>query len=401
MRSRRPAILYVVTLSEWGGAQRYVHDLAVRLRGEFEVAVACAPGGPLVHRLRAAGVAVHEIPALVRSIRPLTDLRALWQLYRLMRRLKPDIVHCNSSKAGVLGRLAALLAGVPVRLFTAHGWAFTEGRPFRQRWLLARVEGLAALASTHIICVSEHDRELALRFRVAGPERLTVIHNGVDPAPFRAMPARRGGRPFTVVMTARLAPPKDPLCLLEAFARLRNGDGLPAMRLVFVGDGPLRQRLEEAATALGLRVLRRDAPAAEAGLGDGGAVPEVVFTGERPMEDVAVILAEADAFVLASRWEGLPISVIEAMMAGLPVVASRVGGLPELVADGVTGYLVPPGDAGALAAALAKLAGDPAAAARMGQAGRRRALAAFTAERMVAGTRSLYQMLLEKSGWRR
>lgn len=418
MNRGRPLVLYVVTLSEWGGAQRYVHDLALRLREEFTVAVACAPGGPLVERLRAAGVPVHEIPALVRSVRPGTDLRALWQLHRLMRQLKPDIVHCNSSKAGILGRLAALLAGVPVRLFTAHGWAFTEGRPYWQRWLLARIEALVAPITTHVICVSDHDRDLALQFCVAGPERLTTIHNGVDPRPFRCAARAAGrlaatpaaGRPFTIVMVARLAPPKDPLCLLRAFAMLRaelaagnaregaaHAGGRSA-RLVFVGDGLLRPRLEEAAAALGLTVSRRSAPAADGGGSEGELA--VVFAGERPVEEVADLLAAADVFVLASRWEGLPYSVIEAMMAGLPVVASRVGGLPELVVDGLTGFLVPPGDAEALGRALARLLRDPAERARMGEAARRRALAEFTVDRMVAGTRSVYLASLGNRGQR-
>lgn len=411
---RPPLVLYVVTLSEWGGAQRYVYDLATRLGAAgFSATVACAPGGPLVDRLRAAGVPVHEVPELVRSIRPLTDLRALWKLYRLIRRLRPDIVHCNSSKAGILGRLATWLAGVPVRIFTAHGWAFTEGRPHWQRWLLARTEALVAPLTHRIICVSEHDQELAVRCGVAPPERLVTIHNGVDPVPLPTdSPAGSTGpapqRPLTIIMVARLAPPKDPVLVLEGLGRLPgklatlHADGAggdaetPLVRLILVGDGPLRPEVEADAAALGFRVETAAAPVVDTSGGQGeGAACTVILPGERPADEVPRLLAQADLFVLASRWEGLPYSIIEAMMTGLPVVASRVGGIPEMVEDGVTGFLVPPGDADAMAAALARFLADPTLCGRMGEAARQRAQDHFTVDRMVAATAALYGVVVK------
>ncbi|MCS6937502.1 MAG: glycosyltransferase, partial [Candidatus Bipolaricaulota bacterium] len=140
-------ILQIVTLSEWGGAQHIVYLLAKSLRSDYEITVACAPGGPLVDRLRAEGIRVVEIPHLCRNPHPIKDLRALWTLYRLMKRERFEIVHTHSTKAGLLGRLAATWARVPIILFTAHGWAFSEGRAKPWRWLLAQVERFAARLS--------------------------------------------------------------------------------------------------------------------------------------------------------------------------------------------------------------------------------------------------------------
>jgi glycosyltransferase involved in cell wall biosynthesis len=255
-------------------------------------------------------------------------------------------------------------------IFTAHGWPFTEGRPGWMRWLLARTEAAGARLSTRIICVSEHDRRLAVQFGVATADRMTVIYNGADPMVPDALVPPPGldaaPRPRTV-MVGRLAPAKNPGSLLEAFRALTGGS------LIFVGSGPLRPRLEESVRRHGL----------------GG---RVLFLGWR--DDVVAILRAADIFALPSRWEGLPFAVIEAMMAELPVVATGVGGVPELVDEGRTGLLVPTESPGALAQALRRVAEDPSLRRRMGQAGRARALARFTVERMVRETLEVYRSVL-------
>lgn len=371
-------VLHVVTLSEWGGAQHIVYLLAKYLRSEYEITVACAPGGLLVDRLRAEGIRVIEIPDLCRNPHPIKDLRALWRLYRLMRAERFDIVHTHSTKAGLLGRLAARLAGVPIILFTAHGWAFSEGRSWPWRWLLAQVERLPALFSTKIICVSEHDLQLALQFRVAPSEKLTVIYNGIDPSPFASLPDKRelrrelGFSPSETIITmvGRLAPPKDFDTLFTACEQL----AVWGWKLLIVGDGLLRSRLARAIEAQDLQ-------------------HRVLLLGERG--DVPRILKASDIFVLSSRWEGLPLVVIEAMLAGLPVIATCVGGLPELVKDGVTGILVPPRDPTALHHALGQLLSDEKLCQRLGIAGQRRALERFTVERLIAQVRDLYHRALE------
>jgi glycosyltransferase involved in cell wall biosynthesis len=340
-------ILLAVTLSEWGGAQAYLHRIALGARARFDVTVACGPGGELVPRLRGI-VPVVEIPFLRRNPHPWDDARAYAALLSLMREARFDLVHANSTKMGILARFAARQAGVRAILFTAHGWAFTEGRASWKRSAIAAAERFAARVTTRIICVSDHDRELALRFGIAPAQKLVRIHNGMEPGP----QAKGSGEP-RVVMVARLAPPKEPQILVDAVRRLGRG------RAVIVGDGPLRP--------------------------DGGEL-----LGRR--DDVPEILAGADIFALPTRWEGLPLSIIEAMHAGLPVVATRVGGIPELVEDGRTGFLVPRGDVAAFAEALGKLL-DPELRRKMGEAGRDRARRLFTAERMVRETLALYDEL--------
>jgi len=365
---RKPRVLLLVTLSEWGGAQHVVYLLAKHLSDEYEITVACAPGGELIAKLQAEKVCVVEIPSLRRNPHPWHDLRALGQLYRLMQRERFDIVHAHSTKAGLLGRLVAKLAGVRTVIFTAHGWAFTEGRRLWKRQFLALVERLAARFSEKIICVSEHDRQLALQFNVARPEQLTVIYNGFPPfeqANGAAVRQELGlGASPVLTFVGRLAPPKDPLTLLEALRIL------PDCQLICVGDGPLRSETERFAAQHNLR-------------------DRVFFMGTRM--DVPEILAASDIFVLASRWEGLPLSIIEAMLSGLSVVATSVGGVRELVEEGVTGLLVPPGDACSLAEALRKLLEDKSLRRQMGEAGRRRALERFTLERMIEEHRALYR----------
>ncbi len=375
-------VLQVVTLSEWGGAQHIVYLLAKYLRSEYEITVACAPGGILVERLRALGICVVEIPELCRLLHPVKDLGALWKLYRLIKAKRFDIVHTHSTKAGLLGRLAASFAKVPVILFTAHGWAFSEGRPWLWRWLLAQAERLPALLSTKIICVSEYDRQLALRFGVVSHEKLVVIPNGLEPEPFctptdkRVLWGRLGASNVAgiVTMVGRLAPPKDFETLIVAWEGLKA----PGWQLWIVGEGPRRSRLEKIVHAQDLG-------------------EQIAFLGER--HDVPEILKASDIFVLASLWEGMPLTIIEAMLAGLPVIATRVGGVPELVEEGVTGLLVSPEDALALRSALKHLLSSAETRQRMGEAGRRRALEHFTVEQMISRVRALYRNLEPQRGF--
>jgi len=373
LRKGKLTVLLLVTLSELGGAQHVVYVLARYLRSGYDTTVACASGGFLIEKLRQEQIRVVEIPELVRPLNPIRDLQAFLKLYRWMHRERFDLVHAHSTKAGLLGRLAARLAGVPIVLFTAHGWAFTEGRTYWKRWLLAQAERLAAKATTKIICVSERDRELALQFHVGRPDQLVVIHNGIDPQPFTradgARVRRQWGLEGTAVLTSvgRLVPQKDPLTLLKAIQNLSKG------KLILIGDGPLQPRVE--------RFIRRN-----------GLANRVILAGER--RDIPEILAASDVFVLPSRWEGLPLTIIEAMMVGLPVVATRVSGVPELVEDGVTGFLVPSGDPQGLAKALQQLLDDEELRRRMGEAGRQRALGNFTLDRMLHETHRVYEKVV-------
>lgn len=339
----------MITLAEVGGAQSYVAALLPALTGRFDVAVAAYGPGPLREAAAASGVRFIPLRHLRRPISPWRDLAGLVELVRLLRRERPDIVHTNSSKAGILGRFAGVLAGVPIRIFTVHGWAFTAHSglaALAYRWADRAVEPATAVT----ICVSETDRTAGLAAGTCRADRTVVIPNAVDvKGATRAEPVR--ARPL-IVAVGRLKAPKDFTTLVLALGALPAG----SFEAVIVGEGPDRPGVEEQLRALGLG-------------------NQVRLAGER--RDVAALLADADLFVLSSRSEGLPVSVLEAMAAGLPVVASRVGGVPELVSDGETGVLVEPGNARELAAALKRVVADPALRQRLGAAGRARAERAF------------------------
>ncbi|HET8651175.1 MAG TPA: glycosyltransferase family 4 protein [Gaiellaceae bacterium] len=346
---RRPRLLLLVTLAETGGAQSYVASLLPAVVQDFDVAVAAYGPGPLRDAAAEAGVRFLPLRSLRRPVRPWRDLAALVELTRLLRAERPDILHASSSKAGVLGRVAAALARVPVRIFTAHGWAFTAHTGLASalyRW----ADRLVRPLTTVTVCVAEQQRAAGVSARTCDPERTVVIPNGVDVA---GMPQARGagGRPV-VVAVGRLSPPKDFLTLVRALVELPRS----SYEALIVGDGPDRLRVEDEIRALGL-------------------ADHVRLVGDR--RDVPSLLAAADLFVLSSASEGMPMSVLEAMAAGLPVVASRVGGVPELVVDGETGLLVDPGRPDDLAAALLRLVRDARLRRRLGDAGRARVEQSF------------------------
>lgn len=366
--SQRPRLLILVTLAEVGGAQTYVSLLLPALAGRLDVTVAAHGPGPVVAAARSEGFRFVPLRHVRRALHPWHDLLGLVELFRLCRQVRPDIVHANSSKAGVLGRVAALLARVPIRIFTVHGWAFAAHKGLAGRlylWADRMMRPLTSLA----ICVSENERAIGLSARTCSAQRTAVVYNAVETTPA----ARRQETSVPrVVSVGRFKYPKDFGTLIEAFAKLDS----PFVAQL-VGDGPDRAELEAA-------TRRHDLSG------------RVEFLGER--EDVPALLAAADVFVLSSRSEGLPVSVLEAMSAQLPVVASAVGGVPELVVEGETGLLVPPGEAEALAAALSSLLADGKLRRRLGEAGRRRVEEQFDLERFRRAHLELYSRELERRG---
>jgi glycosyltransferase involved in cell wall biosynthesis len=364
---RRPRILLLITLAEIGGAQSYVIALLPALTDRFDVTVAAYGDGPLRDAAIAAGVRYVPLRHVRRAVSLRHDTLGLVELLVLMLRWRPDIVHASSSKAGILGRLAASLAGVPIRIFTVHGWAFAaySGVPGRLYQLAER--SMRSLTSA-TICVAECVERVGIATGACRAERALVIPNAVDVAAFPRA-ALRGGV-VELISVGRLREPKDFITLARALARLRRG----SFRASLVGDGPDRSTIE-------------------AELGHLGLTDAVALLGDR--SDVPELLARADVFVCSSRSEGMPVSILEAMAAGLPVVASSVGGVPELVDDGRTGFLVPPGEAVALADALALLVGDPALRERLGAAAHQEALERFDLPRFRAAHVELYERLLE------
>ncbi|SHJ00590.1 Glycosyltransferase involved in cell wall bisynthesis [Desulfofundulus thermosubterraneus DSM 16057] len=373
-------LLQLITLSELGGAQKVLYHLVAGLNRErFEITVACAPGGELVHWLSGhEGVRIVEVPYLCREVSPLRDLSAFCFLHRLMRRERFHIVHCHSSKAGILGRLAACLAGVPGIVFTVHGWGINDYQSRAARLLFVLAERLAGRASSRVVCVSQADLQKGLELGLAPPSRLAVIHNGLPEPPFKPGALRRelglDEDALLVGMVCRLRAPKDPLFFLQtARALLSTGKWSNRLYFVLIGDGPLMAGCREFVARHGL-------------------AGKVFLPGGR--EDAPSLLGDLDVFVLFSLWEGLPLTIIEAMYAAKPVVAAAVGGVGELVVPGETGFLVPPRDPVGAAKALEALLEDARLRREMGEKAGRLARERFSVERMVKNYTALYEEIL-------
>ena len=369
-------ILYAVTGAGFGGAPIHVLRLIqADIENGHTVGLVTAPEPRIVSEAERLGARVFPNPHFVRRVKALNDIRALWVVLKSVREFDPDIISAHSTKAGYAARFSSVLLRKPA-IFTAHGWAFGEGHGRWQRKIIGLMEKLAARATAKIICVSDYDRDMALKHGIASPDKLVVVHNGVRPRAFleadpRAVRAELDLAGRTVItIVARLAPQKDPLTLLRAWQLCRGHNVL-----LIVGDGELRGEVSRF-------------------ISNNGLTHSVILAGER--EDVPEILAASDAFVLSSRWEGLPYTIIEAMIAELPVVATRVGGVPELVEDGVTGFLVPVGNPRALAEALQKVLDGSELRHRMGHAGREKALREFSLDDMLRKTRQVYEEVLQK-----
>jgi glycosyltransferase involved in cell wall biosynthesis len=350
-------VLHVITRLDWGGSAENTVLTAIgqasagrRVTVAFgSTAGASEHGGPdavaaNVRRLSAAGVATVEIPMLVRSVHPFLDLAALSSLVRLIRRERPDIVHTHTSKAGIVGRLAARFAHAPAVVHTPHGHVYYGhfGRVRSDLFLL--LERLFARWTDRFIALTEAERDEHVARRVGQAGRFAVVPSGIDLARYRqarALPKRpeRFDCPSDAVIVGSvgwLTFVKGHHILIEALARLRAAH--PAVHVVLVGTGDRRGALQA--------------------LAERHAVAERVhFLGHR--HDIPDCLASMDVFVLPSLNEGMGRALVEAMAAGRPVIASRVGGIPAVITHQKTGLLVPVGDAPALAAAIASLLASP------------------------------------------
>ncbi len=351
------AVCHIITMLELGGAQQNTLFTVSHLDpARFRPVLITGEPGPLDEEARnLAGVEFHQIPSLVRAIRPLSDLRALLALARLLRRLKPAIVHTHSSKAGILGRLAARLAGVPVIIHSIHGFGFTRYQPAPVRRLLIALECLAARVTSRFFAVSEANRQLGVELGLFPENRCVVIRSGVDVASIRRLEVDTAakkrelglepGRP-TVGMVAPMKAQKAPLDFVRVAAKVAAKR--PDTQFLFVGDGELRGAMEAEIARLDLAKSFR-------------------LAGWR--RDVPAVMRCLDVFVLTSLWEGLPRVYLEALAGGVPVVGTRVDGAAEVVHDGVNGYLLAPGDVQGMADRVIALLANPTMAADMGRKG--------------------------------
>jgi glycosyltransferase involved in cell wall biosynthesis len=363
-------VIHLITELDRGGAQMALYRLLAHSdRQQYAPHVLCLYNGD---KVVAQQIRQHGIPVTDLGMTAQWRLDALWRLYRVLRQERPFLLHTWMFHANIPGRILGRLAGVPVIISSER----TMGQEGRFRRQLNRLTGNLP---DNIICVSQQVADFAANEIGLPHARLTVIRNGIDITQFNNLPDQPTARaefglPVQAKIMAAIGRPRPVKGfgdLLGAFAQIAAA--YPDLHLVFVGDGPEKRPLQTAAQQL---------PCAN----------RVLFLGDQ--QEITRLLAGVDMLVLPSLWEGLPNVVLEAMAAGLPVVATAVGGTPELITPNETGLLVPPRDPFALAHALVQLLDDAELAQRMGENGRQRVAEQFAIERMVEQTEALYNRLL-------
>ena len=379
MTDRPKKILYIITKANWGGAQRYVYDLAVAARASgYAVIVAVGDTGPLTEKLSAAGIRTASLGLRQQRtfIGDLLTFGPLFSLLRIIRAEHPDIVHVNSAKAGGLGALAARLSHVPLVIFTAHGWEFNAPRSAVSKIGIRFFSWLTMMLAHRTIAVSEAIRRDVRRWPGIR-RRVVVIRNGIDCAALlsredaRAALAPRAVGRYWVGMISELHPTKRIEDAILAFAALIPNH--PEAILVVIGEGKERWALEKLVRELHLG-------------------HHVSFAGFR--DNAPSLLNAFDLFVHASSSEALGYAILEAGCAALPVVATRVGGIPEIIQDDGHGLLVPARDPAALEQAIESLMSDPRRATEIGARLRARVQQSFSKQRMASDTLALYESAL-------
>lgn len=365
MEKKQRKVVHIIAGFGYGGAERMLLDLCRSLdRSRFSLAVwAVGATGPLQAEFERAGISTRCF-----GKRPGMGLRTIRDIRDALEREMPDIVHTHLFAGDTWGRAAAYLAGSPAVIATEHNCNVDEGS------LKRVVKKLLSLGTARIVAVSGAVRAYSIRHDLIDPARITVIYNGIDLARFPYRGERRiGGSSIRCVVVGRLEPQKGHAVLLQALPQLIAR--YPGLSLDIIGEGSLRRLLEDQARDLGIS-------------------ESVRFLGARPVD--AGILGAYDVLCMPSRWEGLGIAAIEAQAVGVPVLASAVPGLDEVVIDGETGVTFAPENPDALAAALARLAGDPTATLQMVHAARRRVEAIFSLEGMASAYTALYEDIARK-----
>lgn len=382
MPPRPIRVANVIARLNIGGPAIYVALVTQRLNPPYDSAyestlIAGKVGegeGDMGYYAREHGVEPVTLPALGRELHPLRDLKTIWSLYRLFRQIKPDVVSTHTAKAGFVGRIAARLAGVPVVVHTFHGHVFHGYfSPARTRLFQGIEQFCARLSDTIIVLTDSQRGELADRYHIAPRHKFTVMAGGLELDTFAAAPRLTGTFrqqwriPLTaklITIVGRLVAVKNHALFLEAASIVHAADA--NIHFAIVGDGELRSELETQVDALNLREV-------------------ITFTGWQ--QDVLSVYTDSDALAISSVNEGTPFTVIEALAAGTPVVATAVGGLPELLEQGKFGMLVPSGDAEALAEAILRALHHPPDTERL----RAAAVAKYGIARLVHDLDALYK----------
>lgn len=360
-------LLLICTNSDLAGAPVHVRDLVLGLREKnWDISVIFGPEGEVSRQLREKGVAVFHIPNLKSNYNILDDLKAALALRRIMNILKPDLLHCHSTKAGMIGRVLGKLYSVPT-IYTVHGWGFGDNRSRLKSFLLRQVEKFLVRKTTRYIAVSEFDRKLGEQSLGIQADLIDTIYNGTVSTTVN----RDNVEGTHLIMVARTAQQKDHATFMQALSSAQFET------VSFVGAGTDKSAFKDTAKAL-----------------MGENFSKARFIGST--EHVIQYLRKSTVFVLTSNYEGLPISIIEAMSIGLPVIATDVGGVSELVKHQQTGFLVEKGNVEQVKQAIDFLSSNPELAWEMGLEGRTRFEAFFALENCVRSTETVYQKVIGK-----
>ena len=361
-------ILYLITKSEIGGAQTHVVQLAnFFVNNNHEVAVMSLPGGWLENEVKIMGAKFYPNIYFSNNFNPIRFVRAIKTIKNLIKEFKPDIVVCHSTAAGFIGRVA--VRNKISTVYTAHGWSFEKGTPFWRKLPAMAAEKYAARFCKKIICVSNYTRSVGIKYKIAGRQKFTVIYNGVEKSEVRGS---ADDRTVKIIFVWRLSKQKDPELLIKAFGSLPQ-DLIKQIEITIIGSGPKAGLLNNLA-GQNKNLL-------------------VKIVDNVPRDKAIDMLKNSDIFVLSTNWEGLPYSVLEAMSAGLPVVASDVGGISEAV-DSSCGFLVKRGDAERLREALVILITDKNLRKQMGENAQRIASSKFSLNKMLVETENLYKTII-------
>ena len=385
---KKPSILYIITQGEFGGAQHYILDIAKNIAKNFSVSVAFGEPNKS-HKfkklLKENKIKYHIINELEREIDYKIDFQALKAIRQLIKTTKPDIVHLNSSKISILGSLATIGLKTKV-VYTAHGWVFNEELPIKKKRFYILAERITAMFKQKIICVSEFDRQSAINNKITSKKKLTTVHNGISDFELLSRDDARHeitqklddfsiflNADFIIGSIGYLYPNKGFDYLIHATKQLVDQGKKPL--LIILGGGPERNELQDLIEQLKLE-------------------PYVHILGKT--ENASRLLRAFDIYVCSSIKEGLSYTVIEAMTAGLPIVATNVGGNAELITDQKEGLIINPAEIEELTTAITSIQNNPDKAQIYAEAAHKKAITDFEIESMIQKTRYIYNTLLSE-----
>ncbi|MBT4121082.1 MAG: glycosyltransferase family 4 protein [Candidatus Magasanikbacteria bacterium] len=373
-------ILYLITKSEAGGAQSHVYELCKYFGKKNEVVLMSFPGGWLEDQSKDLNIKFVSNKYFSNSINPFKVFKAIKLVKNIVKEFNPDIVHCHSSGAGFIGRLTTRNK-IPT-IFTAHGWGFNIGVPFLQKQIAILAEKFVSKYSVKIITVSEFVRKLGIKNKIAKKEKFEIIYNGIKS---KVIPTghqyslkskkSKVNEKIKIVFVGRLAEPKDPIILVKAYEELSN-ELKEKSEIIIIGGGPKKIELEKFIVQ--------------------NKVKNVNLLGSLSRDQVFDMVNESDVFVLVSKYEGLPMTILEAMSFGLPVVASDVGGVGEIIEDGINGFLLKNNSAEELKESLEKLIIDKRLREKMGAVSIEKVLSEFSIDKMLKKTEELYNKVICK-----